>query len=523
MLIRKKVFDDPETWVVNKSFTNSQWGKDVYCQVYSSALAYVYVPGPNAMRHTIDIEADPCWNRLIYTDQAYGQSSRTRSHGTFGFGVDSLNEPMAVKVVSQTSDLNPISDHYYIYVADRQNHRVERLHYTWTWPDSGLIHDYYCTAAMWRPTDLDVSNGGLFDNPGAYEIWVACKDNFIYAFRFDGSIIMSYGGIGSGFGQFNDIRAIVCGKTRYNSSTGTWFANNDYVYVLDAGNSRIVRLLRDSYYNLVWDQVYTNPVIAHFTDLEVDACGHLWATSSDGTVFKFTYYLDPLGVFGSSGTGANQFDYPVSIANTGGHMGGGDMMICENWTEQSGLQCYAVGVDITDLAVNPQIWHDTCLAVFTFTLVDYSLVVAKIYNSNGVLVRDLLNGEFLAATWVGSWDGVNNAHHLVPWGSYRMEVTATSFYKSIDTGQPVSSVTKSVWFTLCESACRCGDANNDHSIDISDQVFIINFIFAGGPPPGDCINQYGMGDANGDAAVDIGDVVYIGQYIFAGGPEPQCP
>ena len=74
------------------------------------------------------------------------------------------------------------------------------------------------------------------------------------------------------------------------------------------------------------------------------------------------------------------------------------------------------------------------------------------------------------------------------------------------------------------SCCQCGDANNDGGIDISDAVYLIQFIFAGGPAPGSCRGSfYGMGDANGDAAVDISDAVYLIQYIFAGGPTPGCP
>jgi hypothetical protein len=68
----------------------------------------------------------------------------------------------------------------------------------------------------------------------------------------------------------------------------------------------------------------------------------------------------------------------------------------------------------------------------------------------------------------------------------------------------------------------CGDANSDDAVDIGDAVFLIQFIFAGGPAPGDCNYQYGMGDANGDCAVDISDAVYLIQYIFAGGPAPVC-
>ncbi|MEK6926012.1 MAG: LamG-like jellyroll fold domain-containing protein [Nanoarchaeota archaeon] len=65
----------------------------------------------------------------------------------------------------------------------------------------------------------------------------------------------------------------------------------------------------------------------------------------------------------------------------------------------------------------------------------------------------------------------------------------------------------------------CGDANSDTAVDISDAVFLIQHIFAGGPAP----NPLLAGDANGDGAVDISDAVYLIQYIFAGGPEPCNP
>jgi len=62
----------------------------------------------------------------------------------------------------------------------------------------------------------------------------------------------------------------------------------------------------------------------------------------------------------------------------------------------------------------------------------------------------------------------------------------------------------------------CGDANADGIIDISDVVYLLAFIFSGGPAP----NPPAAGDANGDGAVDISDVVYLIAYIFSGGPAP---
>ena len=61
-----------------------------------------------------------------------------------------------------------------------------------------------------------------------------------------------------------------------------------------------------------------------------------------------------------------------------------------------------------------------------------------------------------------------------------------------------------------------GDANGDSAVDISDAVYLIQYIFAGGPAP----NPLLAGDANCDSAVDISDAVYLIQYIFGGGPAP---
>jgi hypothetical protein len=74
----------------------------------------------------------------------------------------------------------------------------------------------------------------------------------------------------------------------------------------------------------------------------------------------------------------------------------------------------------------------------------------------------------------------------------------------------------------CLTCTTCGDANSDGAIGIADAVFIIQFIFAGGPSPADCNYFRGKGDANGDGVVGIADAVYIIQYIFAGGPAPHC-
>jgi hypothetical protein len=67
----------------------------------------------------------------------------------------------------------------------------------------------------------------------------------------------------------------------------------------------------------------------------------------------------------------------------------------------------------------------------------------------------------------------------------------------------------------------CGDVDNSGYVDIDDVVYIITYIFAGGPPP----DPLDKGDVDCSGGVDIDDAVYIIQYVFAGGPSPcaSCP
>jgi len=70
---------------------------------------------------------------------------------------------------------------------------------------------------------------------------------------------------------------------------------------------------------------------------------------------------------------------------------------------------------------------------------------------------------------------------------------------------------------ICEYVC--GDADGDLGINIADAVYLINYIFKGGPAP----DPLDAGDANCDGTVNVADAVYLINYVFKGGPEPCCP
>ena len=65
----------------------------------------------------------------------------------------------------------------------------------------------------------------------------------------------------------------------------------------------------------------------------------------------------------------------------------------------------------------------------------------------------------------------------------------------------------------------CGDANADGIVNISDAVYLVTYIFSGGPAPVPLLS----GDANCDGVVNISDAVYLISYIFGGGPAPCDP
>jgi hypothetical protein len=62
----------------------------------------------------------------------------------------------------------------------------------------------------------------------------------------------------------------------------------------------------------------------------------------------------------------------------------------------------------------------------------------------------------------------------------------------------------------------CGDADGSSLVTISDVVFLISYIFAGGAPP----SPLQAGDADCTQIVTISDAVYLISFIFAGGPAP---
>ncbi|MGE4619707.1 MAG: hypothetical protein AAEJ04_07865 [Planctomycetota bacterium] len=66
---------------------------------------------------------------------------------------------------------------------------------------------------------------------------------------------------------------------------------------------------------------------------------------------------------------------------------------------------------------------------------------------------------------------------------------------------------------------RRGNTNSDSNIDLADSLFVMNWLFSGGPAPS-CLDA---ADANDDGGVDISDTIYLLNYLFVNGPPPGAP
>ena len=106
-----------------------------------------------------------------------------------------------------------------------------------------------------------------------------------------------------------------------------------------------------------------------------------------------------------------------------------------------------------------------------------------------------------------------------PGGSWSANVTNGGIAPDFQ-GQPNSSSSNpdapAACFDVIVRPYVKGDANGDGHANISDPIFLVNYIFNGGAAP----NPMDAADADCNGIVTISDAVYLINYIFTGGPAP---
>ena len=70
-----------------------------------------------------------------------------------------------------------------------------------------------------------------------------------------------------------------------------------------------------------------------------------------------------------------------------------------------------------------------------------------------------------------------------------------------------------------EAIFRRGDADADGIVNITDAIYVLNYLFQGGSEP-PCLDA---ADADDEFAINITDGIYILNFLFLGGNEPPTP
>jgi hypothetical protein len=95
----------------------------------------------------------------------------------------------------------------------------------------------------------------------------------------------------------------------------------------------------------------------------------------------------------------------------------------------------------------------------------------------------------------------------------------------VNSGGQASAVGISVGVTFGTNAgfvyashVKHGDANANGLVDLSDVIYLLNYLFRNGPLP--CPME--AGDANCNGLVDLSDAIFLLNYLFKGGAAPSC-
>lgn len=316
-LIPKNICEDPLIEKLTRSVANQYWGVNLFS--ISAGIWFgdnTYTIDNQQYTERVGVCVDPNWSRLIWLKT---EGEGIESYGEYGSGVDQFSSPWGID--------GKLPD---IFITDRNNNRLVHLRFNYDEVGRiiGLSHIKFITGI---PHPQDVS---YFDNKTSEtsdDLIYAISGGRIYKFSYAGSLIATFGRVGTEELEFLDLTGIDVVKIGSKIS----------IYVVDYLTKRIARLI-DS-----------NSVIVDYKEKKFNEDYGIVSLSCD--FFGFIYVADCkkdcvtkispdfsqiLWSYGNHGTGTGKFDFLHYVKVLG------DMLAAtEKWAESSGISTYW----ITDL------------------------------------------------------------------------------------------------------------------------------------------------------------------------------
>jgi hypothetical protein len=129
-------------------------------------------------------------------------------------------------------------------------------------------------------------------------------------------------------------------------------------------------------------------------------------------------------------------------------------------------------------------------------------------NSDYPIIKYYPDGSI---AWVIRYNGPENSY------DNPTAIVVDDFANIYLTGESCTDLIAPDFATVKYVEFLCGDVNKDGVVNETDVVYLIKYLFIGGPAPVPILQ---VGDVNQDEVVNVIDVVYLINYVFIGGPAP---
>jgi flagellar hook assembly protein FlgD len=418
---------------LSRSVTQSRISRTLFGTPEKVASYYTahYMDRAPFVRSTyIQFVTDPAWNRIVY-----GNLDRwIRQY-------DGVNGPSALAV----------SPDGRVFVGETGNTRVTVLQIVDDGGDATLQRSFVIEGIQ-SPTDIALSDNGTPLDP---------TDDVLYVADASRNCILRYvlgpasATLVATFEGFDSPTSI---------ATGRWNgAANGLLYVIDHIGKR-VRVFDDDGTALhVLDEVQ-GTYAQYFKSLKTDHFGNVYLVDNvNSQVLKYTSSLELLDVHGGQEafTALAALDIPfgcITVDGQGAYWAGFDQLFAvERWSDGSGAQRRILGLKMKEIGFATD--DDVSTVQNSFTLTDFGKVIARVYNSEGGIVRTISDSWMISGRKEIAWDRRDDGGALVPPGTYRYELQGTPAYRD----EPVISQTQLslplYYYEDCGSTTATDDAH----------------------------------------------------------------
>jgi FlgD Ig-like domain/NHL repeat len=334
------ILPDQGVEALNRGVARQQIGRTLFGDPYATVSighVDVYDVAPYLEARRFQIVSDPRWNRLVF-----GEVGRSL-HAFDGAGtpLGALRDPRGLAV--DESDR--------VYVADAGGNRVLVLQAVTEFGDVSLVPLYEITG-LGRPFGVAYSDGGTPFVSGDDMLYVAdTGHNRVVAYTLEAQgarQVAELGDLGSGVGHFAGPMAVTVGRSEGVSTSD--------LYVADAHTQRIVHLkYADGAFQWVAAISHDADIV---TSLDTDQWGNVYAAAPNrGVVRKYNPDLVKVAEISDSMQRPRDFHVPFMTLNDHRdgrrlRLGQPNGVLVEQWSDQSGMKLWNLGVEIDDLAMS---------------------------------------------------------------------------------------------------------------------------------------------------------------------------